>query len=292
MAHHKIWLAYPLAVLCLTSCGHGATPPLVKSSFSRFVPGDRNGEGQLQTAIVTYQDRRGTEVSLVSAVHIGDGAYYDTLERYFATRDAVLYELIASPGQVPRAGEKSSGVLSFFQRALKNFLDLEFQLDAIDYTPENFVHADLSPQEFARRQAERGESLLGLMFKLMVEQWKQMQKGNASGVTEFHLLAALLSDDHARTLKFLLAQELEKLEALLAGLGEDGEGSVIVSDRNQKAIEVLRREMKSGKKHLSIFYGAAHMPDLEARLTRWGFRKKKQEWVTAWDVRSKKKKKK
>ncbi len=288
MSRCRNWLTFPLVVLGLISCVQGV-PTFEKSSFSRFVSGERNGEGELQTAIVTYRNNQGVKVSLVAAVHVGDGAYYDLLDKYFESQDAVLFELIAPPGHIPGSANSSTSLLSIFQRAIKNFLELEFQLDAIDYTCKNFVHADMTPEEFLARQAERGESLLGLMFKLMLEEWKQAQKGKASNFTELHLLAALLSDDHARSLKFLLAQELERLETVLAGFGEgdNGQGSVILTERNKTAIKVLKKELKSGKKRLSIFYGAAHMPDLEERLIRLGFKKQSQSWVTAWDVRSK-----
>jgi hypothetical protein len=101
------------------------------------------------------------------------------------------------------------------------------------------------------------------------------------------LIAAFASDDSARALKYLLAQELEDVEYLLAGIegGKDGKGSVIVSERNKQAVKVLREEIKKGRKRLGIFYGAAHMPDLERRLRDLGFKKVKEKWLRAWDVR-------
>ena len=35
---------------------------------------------------------------------------------------------------------------------------------------------------------------------------------------------------------------------------------------------------------LAIFYGAAHMQDMESRLKELGFEKAGQTWVTAWDI--------
>ncbi len=78
----------------------------------------------------------------------------------------------------------------------------------------------------------------------------------------------------------------------MAGVVVDEDGkrkeSVIVTDRNRKAIQVLKRELAKDRKRLCIFYGAAHMPDLEQRLVDLGFTKKSQRWLTAWDVRAKK----
>ena len=74
-------------------------------------------------------------------------------------------------------------------------------------------------------------------------------------------------------------------------LGLDGkEGSVILTDRNTVALAVLAKELKAGKKSLAIFYGAAHMPDLEKRMIeKMGFERKGARWVTAWDLPPRKK---
>ena len=51
-------------------------------------------------------------------------------------------------------------------------------------------------------------------------------------------------------------------------------------------MKVLQKEIAAGKKKVAIFYGAAHMPDFEQRLTAdFGLRKTKQVWVDAWDLR-------
>ena len=43
----------------------------------------------------------------------------------------------------PVRGQRTGSAVSGFQRLLKNILGLEFQLDAVDYSAKNFVHADL-----------------------------------------------------------------------------------------------------------------------------------------------------
>lgn len=65
---------------------------------------------------------------------------------------------------------------------------------------------------------------------------------------------------------------------------ESGDGTVIVSERNKVALRVLQQQIKAGKQHLAIFYGAAHLPDMEKRLLAMGFTLQKDEWVTAWDL--------
>ena len=81
---------------------------------------------------------------------------------------------------------------------------------------------------------------------------------------------------------------MEGMEDIMAGFEGDGE-SVIVGERNKVAIEVLKKEMKLGRKKLGIFYGAAHMPDMEERLVKeLGFAQVgKERWLIAWDIRKK-----
>ena len=54
--------------------------------------------GALKTSIVTYRNKAGVEVSLVSAVHVGDKKYYDELKEDFSRYDALLYEMIKQKG--------------------------------------------------------------------------------------------------------------------------------------------------------------------------------------------------
>ena len=41
---------------------------------------------------------------------------------------------------------------------------------------------------------------------------------------------------------------------------------------------------KAGKKKLGIFYGAAHLPDMEQRVEAMGFKKVSAQWKVAWDM--------
>ena len=74
----------------------------------------------------------------------------------------------------------------------------------------------------------------------------------------------------------------EHLPLLLEGPG----GGTILSVRNQKALKVLGSEVKRGRKKLAIFYGAAHMLDMEKRLVHdYGVKYTGQSWLPAWDLK-------
>lgn len=255
--------------------------------FMRFTETGTH-EGRLDTATKTYRRAADqVEVALIAVVHVGDAAYYDTLQRRFADYDAVLYEMIRDREADPTAEVSSDHPVSQLQIGMKSMLALEFQLDRIDYGATNLVHADLDPATFASLQTERGESILGLLFKAALEEQRRQAADPDAGLNPFSLLIALTSDDSARRLKFLLGRQMGQMEDVLAGLDQtpDGKGSAILSGRNEHAMKVLTEQIAQGRRKLAIFYGAGHMPDFEKRLRALGFVPVAQDWQTAWDVR-------
>src|SRR5579862_1393369 len=158
----SLWPVALLAIALMSRISLAAEPatqPADTSEFIRFVD-DNAGGGKLETAIVTYKNDAGATVDLVGALHVGEKGYYDGLNKKFESYDALLYEMVKPKGmRPPGPGEQSHSAVSSFQRFLKNVLALDFQLDDIDYTRKNFVHADLDAETFQSLQKERGESL-------------------------------------------------------------------------------------------------------------------------------------
>lgn len=262
------------------------------SEFMRFVSTDKD-HASLDAAIVRYEDSQGRIVDLIAAVHVGDPLYYSTLNTLFKGYDALLYEMVKpkdfDPAKIGKG--KSGSLISQFQRGLKDVLKLEFQLDGIDYGAKNFVHADLDPETFERLMEERGESILLLMLKAAMDQAKRMEAGSGDEdpiAQQLSILAALMSKDSAKSLKLVLGKQFGDLEKVAAGFetGPRGEESVLVVARNKAALEALGEQLEKGHKRLGIFYGAAHLPDMERRLeTEFGMKRTRQTWLTAWDIR-------
>jgi hypothetical protein len=268
------------------------------SGFLRFVDGGVAG-GRLETADVTYRNADGVTVRLVSAVHIGEKAYYQGLADSFRADDAVLYELVKPkdaavpvPGAPPRSG---SGV-SEIQRMLKDTLNLDFQLDSIDYGQANFVHADLDAETFKKLQEERGETFEMLLLKQVMNAFKQPGHAAAQAGAQAkgigiddpekmlrEVIRVVTRPDMERQVKLLVARHMMDVEMNAAGLG-DPKNSVIVTERNKAAMNVLADAIAKGKKKISVFYGAAHMPDFSERLASMGFKPVATEWRLAWDV--------
>ena len=259
------------------------------SDFIRFVE-DGSGGGTLETAVVTYEREDGVKVHLVGAVHVGEKYYYAALEHLFTKYDSLLYEMIKDKGaSLENLSRRRSGggAVNLLQRWMKDTLHLAFQLEAIDYTRDNFIHADMDATSFFNLQKKRGESLLGLMLQSIKTELARQEKGEkVAQITLFDLIRIFLSNDHAREMKLVLGRQFSDIEASIAGI-EGKNGSVILTERNKVAIQVLEETIKKGKRNLGIFYGAAHMQDMEKRLIdKLGFKKIGQEWYIAWNMLS------
>ena len=261
-----------------------APPADDKTEFLRYIDDEKHP--RLEAAIVTYRNPGGVTVRLISAVHVGEKSYYDGLNKTFRGYDALLYEMVKPKDMgAPQRGQKTGSLVSGFQRFLTDVLKLQFQLDGIDYSAPNFVHADLDVETFYKLQEERGESLFTLMLQSMMSQMARAgQPGAPPPITIFDLLAAMNSPDSARQYKLLLARQFQDIVAQVAGL-EGPNGSVLLTERNKAALRVLKETIESGKKDIGIFYGAGHMHGLEEALVNdMGFERVGTEWRVAWDM--------
>lgn len=260
-----------------------------KTSYLRLVR-DQNVPVALETAIVRFVPQDGTHagltVDLVAAVHVAEKSYYEQLNRRFPDYDAVLYELVAPEGtRIPKGGGRvGNNPVSMLQNLMTQVLELEFQLRGVDYTPKNFVHADLSPEEFARSMEQHDETVWKLMLRMMG--FAMARQGGASGSSDTEVLLALMDRHRALALKRIMSEQFEDLEGALDAL-EGPNGSALIGDRNQAALKVLEQQIDAGKKRIAIFYGGGHMPDFEKQLReRFHLAPGDTQWLVAWDMKS------
>ncbi len=257
---------------------------------------DDNGRPiSMQTALVHYRSKeasgnRAVTVDLIGAIHVGDADYYQDLNQRFEAYDALLYELVAPEGTRIEQGTKASNrhALGAMQNGMKSMLELEHQLEMIDYTKPNFVHADMSPEEFFKSMEAKDESLLKMYFRLMGQSIALQSKMTATGSSpDIDMMRALFAEDRARHLKITMARQMDQMESILATFGGE-EGSTIITERNKAALQVLRKQIESGKKRLGVFYGAGHLTDMDERLQKdFGLEPTKVTWLTAWDLKEK-----
>ena len=277
-----------------SSQGKKAKKAKEDSLYMRILRNDDDEPVAMQTSIVTFRGEAGSgerkqdvTVDLIGAVHIGDKSYYRQLNRAFKNYEALLYELVAPEHANVPVGGKSQHPVGQMQTMLKSALQLAYQLEEIDYRKRNFVHADMSPQEFDRVMGERNESWLTMMLKMT---GAGIATQNANGKSsDADLLFALFAPakERALRLKRVMSTQFGDLEGIM-GVLEGENGSTIIGMRNKKALDVLEQEIASGKKRIGIFYGAGHFPDMEERmLKRFEMKpeRKSIKWLTAWEMK-------
>ena len=163
-------------------------------------------EASLQTSVVSLELGAPAEplrVDLVSAVHVGDAAYYVALQQRLSDYDRVCYELVVDkpptpPGRrwrpaPPSLRRRVRNPVALAQRFIAAVLRLELQLEQLDYCAcgacslvapsvahycappsaarENFYHADLELKEFLQLQRERDESWPQLLWRALEAEW-------------------------------------------------------------------------------------------------------------------------
>jgi len=122
----------------------------------------------------------------------------------------------------------------------------------------------------------------------MMGQGLAQQNKASNRTSDAELLIALFDPNRALALKRIMAEQFEDLKGSMS-IFDGPEGSTIITERNKKALEVLARQIKDGKKRLAIFYGAGHMADMERRLLAdFGVERESLSWLEAWDLRDEK----
>ncbi|GMU53334.1 MAG: hypothetical protein AMXMBFR33_24800 [Candidatus Xenobia bacterium] len=284
-----------LCLLLLPARAEGPT-------FVRLV---KNAEGRpsaLQTAITRYASKSGVTVDLVGVVHIGDLAYYQALNRQLKAYDAVLFEAVVDEGQAvegrrdmaravgldyePRYEIRPdpSHPLTAVQMKLASMLGLAYQPEVVDYSGDQFVHADMTAQEFEKSMQKRGENATTLFLRLLkksLQRSSELEESELENLNPLALLTREPTEAERQALRRVLAANIGDVE----GLAVELQGTALITGRNQRCIKVLGQQLKKGRKRVAILYGAAHMPDFDQRLVKQlKLKRKSQSWLTAWKL--------
>ena len=271
-----------------------------KTKFLRMQTRENGEPKSLDTAVVTYRAPGvgGVTVELIGAVHIGEASYYSALNKKFDEYEVLLYELVAPEGTtIPKGGKREAqgfNPVAMLQDASKDMLGLESQLEHIDYTKRHFVRADMTPTQIANKMAERGDTAITLALDTLADVMRQQnmaaknpQANNLYGVDPNISLGDLFGNP--LKMKRLMAAQFAATGSLDQAMGKSLNQLLIV-DRNAEALKGLQRQIAQGKKHIGIFYGAAHLEDFEKHLVEdFGMVKQEQAWLKAWDLTTSKK---
>ncbi len=270
-----------------------ATPSQTPENYIRLLRDEDDQPTALQTATVRFQSDDGTIVDLIGVVHIGDKSYYESFNESFQQYDVVLYELVAPQGtRIPKGGrDASNNPMAFLHGMAQSILGLSSQLDHVDYTPENLVHADMSPSDMAAALENRGTTPWSFALRAIADMVDEAsnrveaaaaEPDDANNDVDFF---SMLTDPNAgEKLKVQMAEQFGAMSSPDAALGA-AVNELLIQDRNQAALKIFKQELAAGRRKIGIFYGAAHMPDFEERLTTdFGFHRTNTTWASAWDL--------
>jgi len=189
------------------------------------------------------------EIVLISMIHMGEKGFFQAVNRELAKCDLVLYE---------EQGDSDLGGLS--GKMISELTGLAFQGTEIPFNKKTWRSADLSQDSLFR------------MLGMDVEQLKRMKKmmKNMGG---FKLDKRMLESNP------MMKQMLPSREKIMAQLRTSGSSDkmaegfgdmadVILYQRNAIAIGELTKASHEEHKRVALIYGAAHMPGIEAYLTK------------------------
>ncbi len=288
-ALRTVLLCAALALAVPAPAGEVLPAAVSPTAFARIANDGQGHPVSLQLAIVRYAPpNEGYTVDLISAIHVGDAAYYRELNERFRAYDVLLYEMVVSddsaePGEATDAGNgaRGLGLITVMQNGLKDLLGLTYQLDEIEYDAANFVHADMTSAMFAESMAEREESLYVYFWRAFFAAMDDYGR-DPLGLRDLQLLSGVIASGRGDALKITLAHDLVATSFTPDVFGGEN-GSALIEARNEHAVGVLKAQIEAGSRSIGIFYGAAHMPDFERRLAdELGLQKIAIEWVDAW----------
>jgi hypothetical protein len=296
-----------------------AKAPVTAFGYTRDIRGTEGKIEGLQAAIRRFDpvSGNGPAVYLVTAVHIGEKSYYEQLQQFLNKQDVVLFEGVKPPRKkinaapvpavpvaptmspaAPSAGTAAAGTVKApppavgLQKTLADVLNLQFQLEAINYRRPNFHNSDLSWDQMEELAAKEGAGTTKSLGDL-----GSVLSGSGTGNTA-QMFNKLL--DQARTnpafaqmfrrMIVELVSSPDKMAAISQQQGQDQKNlkTIIVAERNKVVLADLKalKDNPANSVHtVAVFYGAEHMRDMEQHLvTDLGYRPADTQWLTAITV--------
>ena len=253
---------------------------------------------ELQVAVRQYvrPGRPQSIVWLAGVSHVGESNYYARLQKLLNAQDLVLFEGVtdrASRAAGRKAFDNSKEDLGSLQNTMAESLGLAFQLDSIDYERPHFRNSDLTIEEIARLISKEGPA--GKPSKTAEEFQKLMEMMQGDSLVATLVTAAMKligsSPKLQAIMKLAMIEVLGRFEGDMSqfqGLPPEWQRliEILLHARNEAVMKDLRAELgkRSPAKSIAIFYGAAHMEDMERRLTHMNYRPAREEWLPAFSV--------
>ena len=165
---------------------------------------------------------------------------------------------------------------------MKSMLELEYQLDQVDYTQKNFVHADLSPDEFAQSMRDHKEGFSDIFLRLMA--YGIAKQAGGKDDNGMQLLMALFNKNRTLALKRAMAEQFEDIDGAMAVL--DGpKGSTLISQHNDGAGGPQEADRRRQAKDRHLLWRRPHGRHGEASPRRFRAKAREIQWLRAWDMK-------
>lgn len=279
----------------VTGCKSDPPPPTLEKLLRVEEKNPTENILQVVNARYEYKKKGGNKqtVDFIGAVHLGEEDYFEKLNETFKGYDVVLFELVGDPDRIKELKESAKpSLLGKVQRKLGDTLGLSFQLDKIDYTAKNFVHADMTPEQLADAMDARGESALQMLVKIIrlsfdPELQKELKASGYSskeieGINPFMILMRGPTEKERGALKRFMAYGLMSSDKVLKAL-EGAAGGVLIADRNKVAVEGVKTQLEKGTSKIAVYYGVGHLPDMNERFQKeLGLTLTSVWWSDAW----------
>jgi hypothetical protein len=272
-------------------------------AYTRDVKGKDGTAQAVQTAIRRFDpvNGKGPSVYLVAAVHIGEKSYYQGVQQFLNKQDVVLFEMVkpsvkgrgpkpSAPAETDADGkpkETSAGL----QKKLSKALNLQFQLEAINYKQANFRNSDLSWDDMEDLAAKSGDGTKKSLEELGNTLGGGPNAGFAGTLLNGMVGQADANPAFAQMFRRIIVNIIANPDKL-ASLRQQSQGSdqaklqtILVAERNKVVLadlKALKEDTQKPVKSVAVFYGAEHMRDMEQHLVAdLGYRAADTKWVTA-----------
>jgi len=308
-----------LAALALPAPAMGETAPAAPPAhahrpapFMRIARPDTNTI-ELQIASRPFQPPQASQpvIWLMAVSHIGESNYFASLQSALNQQELVLFEGVGGEAMKkksrqskktssPEASEEAPQSSSL-QSTMAESLGLAFQLEAIDYDRPHFQNSDMSLSRLQavlmksiEDSASEGTDSGGANVEFLA--LMQAMDGSSWMGTILHMGVRLLGSSPklqamTRLLMIEILGQLEGDMSRMQGLPSSMQEliQVLIRERNKLVLQDLTRILQRPHppQSIAVFYGAAHMDDMEQRLvSELKYRPGQDVWRSAISVDS------
>lgn len=255
-----------LASFVLGQATTAATPATYVRSATKA-----DGTYEVSTASRQLKAEGKPDIWLIGAIHVGSKAYYTAVQSLLDAQGTVLYEGVKN-GPKPAADNPNAKPVYI---ALSEALGLEFQLKQINYKRPNWENVDVTWDEMNALNNRPGAD--SSQFRMM----SSMLDPNSPTAKALVSMLGTATPGTKEAIKLMIVRSA-------ASGGEkmlDPETQrIVLQARNKVVIDAVGAALSGPNppKSIGIFYGALHLPDLQAQLTeKYGYQLGETRWFPA-----------